>query len=235
MYSFTNDPGADGVGIAFFNAVAPSGGRLDLTLRSASSWRGADWDLVEAELGLPVLNAYEVHGDRTLVVSSASDARAVAVEHADGLVTSSRRLGLAVRVADCLPVLLADSQAGVIGAAHAGRVGLAGGVLVSVIEQMRRLGAGAISAWIGPHICGACYEVPAELREDYCQQMPAAAAWTSWGTPSLDLGRAAAEQLAGLDCVVSRVDPCTRTTPTLHSHRRDGTAAGRQAGVVWLP
>ena len=97
------------------------------------------------------------------------------------------------------------------------------------------LGAGHITAWIGPHICGECYEVPAALQAEYGRVHPAALATTSWGTPSLDLGAAAAAQLAALGCTVVRVDPCTRTTATLHSYRRDGAASGRQAALAWLP
>jgi hypothetical protein len=123
----------------------------------------------------------------------------------------------------------------VVGAAHAGRVGLGAGVLSATVAAMIGLGAGRITAWIGPHICGACYEVPADLQAEYCRTLPAAAATTSWGTPSLDLGAAAAGQLAELGCDVVRVDPCTRTTPSLHSYRRDGAASGRQAAMVWLP
>ena len=72
------------------------------------------------------------------------------------------------------------------------------------------------------------------MRDDVSRVLPAAASWTSWGTPALDLGAAAVHQLEGLRCVVRRHDPCTRTTPTLHSFRRDGVAGGRQAGVIWL-
>ncbi len=235
MYSFRNDPGADGAGVACCDAVAPDGGRLDLTLGVQGGWRSPDWDLVEADLGVPVLNAYQVHGTRVLAVDQLSDPRAVAGERADALVTTSRRLALAVRVADCVPVLLADHQAGVVAAAHAGRVGLGAGVLLATVERMTGLGAQTITAWIGPHVCGECYEVPAGLRAEFCVAQPAAAATTSWGTPSLDLGAAAAAQLTGLGCRVIRVDPCTRTTPTLHSYRRDADGAGRQAGLVWLP
>jgi polyphenol oxidase len=235
VFSYVNDPGADGVGIAFFDALAADGRRLDLTLEGSAGWRGADWDLAEAQLGIPILNVHQVHGDRVLAVAANSDPRAVATEPADALITASRGLGVAVRAADCLPVLLADQSAGVIAAAHAGRVGLAAGVLVAAVEQMRRAGATAVRAWIGPHICGQCYEVPAPLAAEYVGQFPMAAATTSWGTPSLDLGATAAAQLAELGCSVLRVDPCTHTTGTLHSYRRDGAAAGRQAAVIWLP
>ncbi|MGV8908901.1 MAG: polyphenol oxidase family protein, partial [Propionicimonas sp.] len=163
MYSFRNDPGADGVGVACCDAVAPEGGRLDLTLGVAGGWRSPDWLLIEADLGVPVFKAYQVHGTRVLMIDAASDPQAVAAERADALVTTERRLALAVRVADCVPVLFADPEAGVVGAAHAGRVGLGAGVLSATVAAMIGLGAGRIRAWIGPHICGDCYEVPADL------------------------------------------------------------------------
>ena len=235
MFSYRNDPDTDGVGIAFFDAIAPDGGRWDLTLGDARAWRSPDWDLVEAELRVPVLNAYQVHGARVLRVGAADDPAAIAQEQADALITTERGLGLAVRAADCLPVLMVDAEASVIGAAHAGRVGLAAGVLLELVAQLRACGSGTVRAWIGPHICGECYEVPASLQEQYCRELPAARAQTSWGTPSLDLGQAAADQLAGAGCQVVRRDPCTLTTTSLHSHRRDAAASGRQAGVIWLP
>jgi YfiH family protein len=235
MFSFRNDPDADGVGIAFFDAVAADGGRLDLTLGSPHAWRGADWDRAEAVLGVPVLNAYQVHSARVLVVDAHTDPRAVAVEHADALVTTASGVAVAVRAADCLPVLFADPINAVVAAAHAGRVGLAGGVLIETVEAIRRLGGDRLRAWVGPHICGSCYEVPADLRDEISARLPQAWAQTSWGTPSLDLGAAARAQLLDLGCEVTMVDPCTRTTPTLHSYRRDGASSGRQAGVIWLP
>lgn len=234
MFSYANDPDADGVGITFFDALGPQGNRLDLALGGATGWRGADWDLVERQLGVPVLTARQVHGRRVLRVSRTTDPKALADEPVDGLVTTTKGLGLAVRAADCLPVLLADVDAGVVGAAHAGRVGLAAGVLPATVAKMSEAGAEQVRAWIGPHICGQCYEVSAVLAEEYCRGMPAAKATTSWGTPSLDLGAAAAAQLSELGCEVHRMDPCTRTTTSLHSYRRDGAAAGRQAGLIWL-
>jgi polyphenol oxidase len=235
MFSFANDPDVDGVGIAFFDAVDGDGARLDLTVGGGPAWRGAGWDLAERVIGVPVLNAYQVHSARVLCVSHDSDRRVIANEQADALVTTDRKLGLAVRSADCLPVLLADPVAGVVGAAHAGRVGLLAGVLAAVTAELHRAGANRLQAWIGPHICGQCYEVSPELQRDYLRELPAAESVTSWGTPSLDLGAAAEAELIRLGCAVVRADPCTRTTSSLHSYRRDGAAAGRQAGVIWLP
>lgn len=233
MFSFRNDPGADGAGVAFTDAVGPDGGVLDLGGTGPVPAQG--WAAVQAALGVPALRVHQVHGDRVVVVGPDTRAPDLAQEQADGLVTAVRGVALAVRVADCLPVLFADTAAGVVGAAHAGRAGLAAGVLPAALAAMDRLGARAPVAWIGPHICAACYEVPAALREEFCALHPAAFAETPRGTPALDLGAAARAQLAGLGCTVVATGECTRTTPSLHSHRRDAARAGRQAGLVWLP
>lgn len=234
MYSFRNDPDVDGVGIAFFDAVGERGERLDLSLESLDGWRSCGWAVAEREVNRPIFSARQVHGHHVLVVALGDSPREVATYEADALVTQSPGIAVAVRAADCLPVLLADPAAGVVAAAHAGRVGLARGVLAATVARLQGLGATHVRAWIGPHVCGACYEVPAELQSDYCAALPAARAETSWGTPSLDLGVAAEAQLSALGCVVTRVDPCTMETSTLHSYRRDGARSGRQAGVVWL-
>jgi copper oxidase (laccase) domain-containing protein len=63
--------------------------------------------------------------------------------------------------------------------------------------------------------------------------VPATYATTSWGTPSLDLGAGVLAQLAESGVPAVRVGGCTREDESLHSYRRDGTAAGRLAGVVW--
>lgn len=235
MFSFRNDPDADGVGVAFFDAVGPHGDRFDLSLETATQWRAPDWELAEAALGVPIFGARQVHGVEILEIEANSRPAAVALQEADGLFTTVRGIGLAVRAADCLPVLLSDPSSGRIAAAHAGRVGLAAGVLAGAVTKLSAAAGGPIRAWIGPHICGACYEVPLGLQEEFAAIHPAAVTTTTWGTPALDLGAAAEQQLAELGCTVSRVDPCTRTTPSLHSYRRDGVASGRQAGVIWLP
>ncbi|GAA1339749.1 YfiH family protein [Arthrobacter roseus] len=81
---------------------------------------------------------------------------------ADALMSTDGKTPLAVMVADCLPVLLAGRthKGWATAAVHAGRVGLLGGILPNAVAQMRGAGAHDIQAWIGPAICGACYEVP---------------------------------------------------------------------------
>jgi len=72
VFSYRNDPGADGVGVAFCDAVAPGGGRLDLADRAGRA--APDWRIVEAALGLPVLHPRQVHGVGVLEVGPASAA-----------------------------------------------------------------------------------------------------------------------------------------------------------------
>jgi YfiH family protein len=137
-----------------------------------------------------------------------------------------------VRTADCVPVLLAAAEAGVIGAAHAGRAGMVGGVVPASVERMRALGAREITAWIGPSICGRCYEVPRMLRDEVARVEPVTAATTKWGTPAIDVAAGVRVQLerAGVD--VQEATGCTRERADLYSYRRDGPGSGRQAGVI---
>ncbi len=151
---------------------------------------------------------------------------------ADGVISGHRDLVLAVRAADCVPVLFADVEAGVIGAAHCGRPGLAAGVVPRTVEVLSARGADRITAWIGPHVCGGCYEVPAEMQDDVAAVVPEARATTTWGTPSLDLGAGVRAQLSAAGVTVEDVSRCTRESPDLYSYRRDGRRAGRIAGLV---
>jgi YfiH family protein len=172
----------------------------------------------------------QVHGVDVTVVESDPPAPPVC----DALVTRAERVALCARAADCVPVALADPDVGVAGVAHAGRGGMADGVVASSVAAMRRLGADRITAWIGPHVCGGCYEVPAEMRGDVADRVPAAFACTTWGTPSLDLGAGVAAQLRAAGCEVVDASSCTRETAELFSYRRDGDAAGRHGAVVVL-
>ncbi len=152
---------------------------------------------------------------------------------ADGLVTDQVGLAAVVRVADCVPVLLADPRAGLVGVAHAGRVGLAAGVILATLAEMRRQGATHLQAWVGPHICGACYEVPQQMRDEVAAVVPSAYATSRWGTPALDIGAGVVSQLTAAGCDVTVIPGCTFEDPQWHSFRRDGAASGRMAGLIW--
>lgn len=89
--------------------------------------------------------------------------------HADALVTDRRDVLLGILTADCAPVLMADQEAGVVGAAHAGWKGALGGVIEATVEAMASLGARRerIAAAIGPCISQASYEVDAAFRDRF--------------------------------------------------------------------
>jgi polyphenol oxidase len=152
----------------------------------------------------------------------------------DALVTTLPGAVLVARVADCVPVLLADPAAGVVGAVHAGRPGLVAGVVPRAVETMRELGADEIEAWLGPHVCGACYEVPEDLRAEVAAAVPESFAQTSWGTPSVDIGAGLLAQLDREGVQAKDVGRCTIEDEDLFSYRRQGEASGRMGGLVWL-
>jgi purine-nucleoside/S-methyl-5'-thioadenosine phosphorylase / adenosine deaminase len=170
----------------------------------------------------------QVHGPDVAVVDTAPAPDA----GVDGMVTGRGEVVLCVRAADCAPVLLADERHGVIGCAHAGREGLAVGVVPAVVAKMRQLGADRVTAWVGPHICGRCYEVPEPLRAKVAAAVPLAAATTRHGTPALDIGAGVRSQLEAAGCTVTEVAACTFESPDLFSYRREGPRSGRAAGLI---
>lgn len=177
--------------------------------------------------GARLADLRQVHG-KDVVVAQGPVEQATA----DGLVTDRPDLVLLVRAADCVPVLLADVDAGVVGAAHSGRGGVVANVVGATVRRMRDLGAERIRAWVGPHVCGACYEVPVELRAEVTAVEPVAWATTAWGTPAVDLGSGVRSQLEREGVLVEEVGRCTREDPALYSYRRDGARAGRLAGLI---
>jgi hypothetical protein len=187
-------------------------------------------------IGLPpeaVTWMRQVHGTAVDRVSGPGDPERGEV---DGLVTDRPGVALAVLSADCVPVLLADPSAGVLGVAHAGRVGAAAGVLPAVLDAMTGLGAeaGRVEALLGPAVCGGCYEVPAAMRDDVAAALPGSGCRTRRGTYGLDLRAGLRTQLAALGVTRVDTDPrCTVEDPTLYSHRRD-RRTGRLAAVTWL-
>lgn len=153
---------------------------------------------------------------------------------ADAMVTDLSGVALVVRAADCVPVLVADTDAGLVGAAHAGRNGMVAGVVPETVRALRELGAKDLVAWVGPHVCGRCYEVPEEMRREVAATLPIAEAETSWGTPALDIGAGVVAQLEDDGVEVVDAARCTLEDKDLYSYRREGAESGRLAGVVWV-
>ncbi|MDP9823504.1 polyphenol oxidase family protein [Nocardioides massiliensis] len=214
-------------------AVGFSDAALDVAEDAGT--RGADLPAaVEAVApGAVAVRMRQVHGADVAVVRRAELPAGGLVDGVDALVTAEPGIALVVRSADCVPVVLADPDAGVVGVAHAGRAGLVEGVVAATLATMTDLGARSVRAWIGPAVCGGCYEVPQAMREEVAALVPQAHAETTWGTPALDIVAGVRAQLAaGGVAEVELVDRCTREDPALHSHRRDAAAAGRLAGIV---
>ncbi len=189
-----------------------------------------------AELGLEpsrIVWMEQVHGRNAEIVDGP---RANPVEATDAIVTAEPNLALVALCADCVPVLLADPEGGVVAAAHAGRVGARVGVVRAALTAMEKAGArlDRVEVLLGPSVCGECYEVPAAMQADVEAHLPGSACKTRQGTPGLDLRAGLWRQLADAGVAKIGIDPrCTVEDKTLFSHRREGTT-GRLAAVTWL-
>ncbi|WP_449372501.1 polyphenol oxidase family protein [Arthrobacter psychrolactophilus] len=146
--------------------------------------------------------------------------------------------GLAVMVADCVPVVLVGEKLDggyVMAVAHAGRPGVEKDVIGAVITHMRHAGAVSLEAWLGPSVCGRCYEVPEDMRTTVAAVAPASYSTTSWGTPALDLPAAVLEQLTSQGVAAHGSGICTLEDSQYYSHRRaqrDGESEGRFIGLI---
>jgi polyphenol oxidase len=122
--------------------------------------------------GAELATVHQIHSAEVVVAEQAwpQDQR----PRADAMVTDRPNLLLGILTADCAPVLFADGEAGVVGAAHAGWRGAVAGVLEATIEAMLRLGArrDRIVAAVGPCIGQASYEVAADLRDAVMERAP---------------------------------------------------------------
>jgi len=173
-----------------------------------------------------LLTAYQIHSPHVVVAETPWSA--AERPRADGIVTRVPALAIGVSTADCGPVLLADPQVRVIGAAHAGWRGALTGIVEATIEAMERLGAARsrIRAALGPMIRQQNYEVGADLIGRFAAEDPASerffAAGSRPGHAMFDLGGYVASRLAraGIE-QVEDVGLCTYEDPTrFFSYRR---------------
>jgi YfiH family protein len=165
----------------------------------------------------------QVHGNRVVVIDESS----ALTPTADALVTSSKGVGLAVRSADCLPILVDGNS--VVAAIHAGRKGVTNGVISATISRMRELGGEYFRAVIGPAICANCYEVELEMYDEVVSNFPVGA--TSPQKHALDLAKMAIFELEGAEVAVVHHGICTKESPDFYSYRRNKTTS-RQVGVI---
>jgi YfiH family protein len=227
--------------------------RHAFTTRDFDPGRGvrtsAAWDSVAAWLGVPPAALWrldQVHGCRALRVEAAAMALDAPLPAADAAITTRTDAALAVKAADCVPILMAH-PAGAVAAVHAGWRGTAQRIAGATAAQLAELAGGAtgdIVAAIGPAIGPCCYEVGPEVRETFHVAGFAETDLDRWFLPTesvrathvLDMWRSNRDQLvaAGLD--PANVHVAGLCTATHHdwfwSYRRDGANAGRMLGVI---
>ena len=193
-----------------------------------------------------VVMAHQVHGCEVIVVRGDVPRPAERLS-ADVIVSDDPDVAVAVRAADCLPVLVADSQTGSVAAIHAGWRGLAAGAIRSALEAMaREFGATAahLRVAIGPHIGVCCYEVGPELVDAFLAAGHPRVLVEQWfetraGRLYLNLASVARSQLEGAGIPAAQIHVAALCTAmhleVLTSYRAERETAGRIAGVIRAP
>lgn len=179
----------------------------------------------------------QVHGPKAVLVHDAAGAEA------DALVAlaSDEAVAVGVRVADCVPVLVASTDTGAVAAIHAGWRGVVAGVVPAGVELLGR-GAGALLAAIGPCIGACCFEVGADVAERIgfvtrrAAPQVGGASRVGGDKAYVDLRAAVRAQLRALglsDEAIDDVPGCTKHEPDrFHSFRRDGANSGRMLAAI---
>jgi YfiH family protein len=191
--------------------------------------------------GRALAEVHQVHGPAVLELTPETPCPAAPQKpdtKADAIVTNDPERTLAIRIADCAPVLIASADGRIVAAVHAGWRGVITGVVAAAIASMRRLGGAPALAAIGPCIGPAAFEVGPEVAAEFQRVFP------SLPEPLVTPGRAdrshvnlaAAIRIQLLAGGIHEIDVCGRCTASepdwFFSHRRDGLASGRMAAVI---
>jgi YfiH family protein len=200
---------------------------------------GDDPDAVQRNLALladrtgvdRLVRMTQVHGAD---VVWAGDVVGEQVPVADALLTDRPGVGVLVRVADCTPVVLADTTEGLAGVVHCGREGLVKGAVAAAVSALRERGATSLVARVGPRACGRCYELPQVMADAVAAVVPSARSTTSWGAPAIDVGAGVVAQLDGLGVPATDLGEhlCTIEDERFYSYRRQGQDSGRFGAVA---
>jgi YfiH family protein len=206
-----------------------------------------EWERVAATLGVPcddLLLISQVH-EATVAVASVDRPRPWPRPKADAIVSDDPSAAVAVRVADCVPVLLADETGRAVAAIHAGWRGVAARAVIAGVGALQThygVRPERLIAAVGPSIGPCCYEVGESTRQTFRDAGHHASVLESWfeprpeGTMHLDLWRASRDQLEGAGVMPANIHVsglCTKTHPAVfHSYRVDGVNAGRMIGVI---
>jgi YfiH family protein len=199
-------------------------------------------DIVRDAMGVgPLQILRQVHSNRVVTITDPVEPSSL---EGDAMVTRTPGLALGILTADCTPILFADPQTGVVGAAHAGWRGAVDGIIPRTLDAMLVLGArlSNICAAYGPTIHGRNYEVGERFMADFLAIDPSGEKHFSTppgGQPHFDLPGFVAEQLhaAGLASIAA-VGGCTYAHPDRYFSHRHAThhavRTGRQVGVIGL-
>ncbi len=175
----------------------------------------------------------QVHGAVVHVpAGSPEESRRV---QADALVAKTPDLAVAVRVADCVPVLVADPKTGHVAAIHAGWRGVAQGVVREALATLGAEDPAGLYAAIGPSIGPCCFEVGEDVAVEIVRAAGEGLVTRPRGDrPHVNLWRAVENQLRALGVrAVDTLGCCTRCDETrFFSFRRDGARSGRMVGVI---
>lgn len=173
---------------------------------------------------------HQVHGAQVVTVTEPGEH---AGADADAVVTATPGCTLAVRTADCAPIVL-EGRAGV-GLVHAGWRGLVAGVVDAAVDALRALDGGPLRAHLGPCIRAGCYEFgEPELAEMSRRFGDEVTSTTTWGTPALDLPAAVRSALRAAGALLVSDDAgCTACDPRWYSYRARGETE-RMATVAWM-
>jgi polyphenol oxidase len=187
--------------------------------------------------------ARQVHGPRVLVVAQGASVERTAAEEADALCTDASGIALAVYVADCVPVLLADPRSGAFAAVHAGWRGTVAGVIGETVAALTtNYGArpADLRVALGPAIGRCCFEVGAEVVAAFAAAVPDSTeviVETPGAKPHIDLRRALRIMLERAGVAPGSIDAetaCTSCDPEgrFFSYRRDRGLTGQHMAFI---
>jgi YfiH family protein len=227
--------------------VPPGFGLVYSTLDFAGRLAGEDLDALTAFIdrrwgaGIGLVTCTQVHGtDVVFAQNPASSWRDVGT--CDAIWSDRPRVAIGIKVADCLPVTIIDSEHGVMANVHSGWRGASSGIVTRTLEAMQRLStfsAAAARVWLGPSIRACCFEVGADVVDAFRSRygdvtdclVPGGGA-----RPHFDLVRHTTRILKEAGIPRSRVidsGVCTRCEGSIfHSWRRDRAAAGRVLAIA---
>ncbi|UCZ56830.1 polyphenol oxidase family protein [Desulfurispirillum indicum] len=218
--------------------------------RGNLSWRVGDdpsavqrnWDGLLGSLGIAAISLpLQVHGIHSAYVGAPLEGEVI---EADALWTDQPGVAIGVLTADCMPILLElrdqSDQLIAVAAVHAGWKGALGNILAAcfgeVSRQWPQVYAPACKAFLGPSICGSCYEVGQDLAEKFSASGYGGAVQWQNGNSLLDLWKVAVLQLSSLGFLSGNIDiaaECTKCCAGYFSYRRCSDT-GRELAFIWM-